>query len=1160
MQRQVSVCAVLLLAIGLIASLPLAGQVSGRVGGNVVDPTGNAIVGAEATLINQGTGETAATKSNEIGAFLFPNVLPGTYTLRVRMDGFSVHERSNLVVSANQSLTLGNVTLAIGTVSEKIEVVAQGATVQTDNSGQASVLSSNQLSGLMQRGRDVVALLTVLPGVTQNASSDALGGNWGTETPNMQGMRSHWNAFALDGQPGADIDALSFFTISVSMDAIDEVSVKSASFLAENGRTPGAQVNIISKSGTKEFHGSAYYFKRHEMFDANNFFNNRLGVSKPLSRYNTIGGVLGGPIFIPGKFNSSKDKLFFFVSREDWRITLPGPLLNTTLPTDLERAGNFSRSFDQNNTLIPVFDPQANGAQFPGNIIPASRINTFGQRMVSWHPAPNFFDTSVSRNAFNYRFQERREQPKYQTQLKLDYVPTSKDRISFRPRWWTSDLQGQAQSTAFGGNFFAQPHHYKYRADAYAGAYTRTFSPTVINEFNIAYSKVQELGTLTDKFDLANVRRDKHGLTGLRQLFPDVNPLQLIPQMSFGGLPNAPSTSFDPRTPIEAGDTRWWFTNNLSWVKQRHNIKFGVYWEQNVASEGPRAAGGGHMGQFVFNRDRNNPLDTNHPFATALLGNFLSYRESSARTNGQAAVYSLEFFAQDSWRVNKKLNIDMGIRFYSFTPWRYRRGIGAALSLDRFELRQAPILYAPARDANGRRVAVNPITGQFFPEPQIGAVVPGVGNRLNGVVLVGDSNYPDGFRERAPLQAAPRMGFAYDVFGNSKTVIRGGAGIAKQTVFSSQNSMWTTTTAPPFIESPSIFYGTIDTFLNAGQVLFPTDFSSFDRKFDNVPTVVNWLFGVQQDVGRGTVLDVSYVANTGRWLRQNRNLNTLPPGVRFLSSSVDPTTNRPLPDNFMRPYPGFQSINYVEDSGYSNYHSLQVGLNRRYASGLQFGVAYTFSKAMGISAQDGGGLPMYRDYRSYLYGKLDFDQTHNFVFNYLYSLPNVRALGGHMMGRAIFHNWEMAGISTFASGFPIGINYSFIDGVDRLGGGDAGRVNIIAKPTLSRGERTFERYFNTAAVAAPLARGDFGNAPRDVFRRPGISNWDFSIYKNFPITERSRFQFRWEFYNLFNHTQFNAVDNNARFDAQGNQVNGQFGQITGARTPRQMQGSLRFEF
>jgi hypothetical protein len=1151
-------CAVL--AALTLAAAALAAQVSGRLSGSVVDQSGNVIVGADVVLTNERTGESASTKSNDLGVFLFPNVVPGSYSVRVEMSGFRAQELTNLVVNANQSLTVGNIQMAIGAVTEKISVVAQGSLVQTDNSGQAALLSSNQMAGLMQRGRDVVAMMTVLPGVSQNSASDALGGNWGTETPNMQGMRSHWNVFALDGQPGADIDALSFFTLSVSMDAIEEVSVKQSSFLAENGRTPGSQVNIVSKSGTKEFHGTAYYFKRHEQFDANNFFNNRQGLGKPLSRFNTFGVAVGGPIYIPGKFNTGKDKLFFFVSREDWRITLPGPLWNTTLPTSLERQGNFSQSFDQNGALIPVLDPLAGGAQFPGNIIPANRINVYGQRMVGWHPEPNFFDASITRGAFNYRFQERRTQPKEQTQLKIDYLPTSKDRISFRPRWWVSDLRGQSQSTAFGGNFFAQPHHYEYPTEAYAAAYTRTFSPTVVNEFNFAYSRVRELGTLSPERNLDNVRREKHNLQNLGQLFPTVNPLNLIPQMSFGGLPNSPNTTFDPRTPIEAGDKRFFLTNNLSWVKGRHNLKFGFYWERNIASEGPRAAGGGHMGNFNFGRDRNNALDTNHPFANALVGNFFSYQESSARTRGEAAVYSAEWFAQDSWRVNRRLNIDLGVRFYSFTPWRYTNEFGAALALDRWDAAKVPALYRPAIDPTGRRVAQDPISGRYFPAPQIGAIVPGSGDRLNGVVLVGDPTYPAGFRERPPVRVAPRAGFALDVFGTGKTVIRGGAGVATQTVFSSQNSMWTTTTAPPFIESPSIFYGTIDTFLNTGTVVFPTDSSSFEKQFNNPPTVYNWLFGIQQDVGFGSVLDVSYVGNTGRHLRQNRNLNTLAPGVRFLPGSQDPTTGRPLPDIFLRPRVGFQNVNYIEDSGYSNYHSMQVAWNRRYTKGLQYGVAYTWSKAMGLTNQDGGGLPMFRDYRSYLYGKLGFDQTHMFVANYLYSFPNANALGANGFTKAVFHHWEVAGITTFASGFPQSIAFSFADGVDRWGGGDAPRVNMLANPLLPRSERTFERYFNTAAIGAPVGVGDFGNAPRDVYRGPGIANWDFTLFKNFPIKEQIRFQFRWELYNLFNHTQFSAVDNNARFDSQGRQINGQFGQLTAARTARQMQFSLRFEF
>ncbi|MGH9633116.1 MAG: carboxypeptidase regulatory-like domain-containing protein, partial [Bryobacteraceae bacterium] len=303
-----------------LAATTLLAQTAGRITGTVVDPTQNVVVGAEITLINEGTGQTSATQSNNTGAFIFPNALAGTYTVRVQAPGFSVLERSRQVLNAGESLALGDLELAVGTVSEKVTVEAQGTVVQTDSSNQTAVLTTSQLGGLMSRGRDIVSLMTVLPGVTQNASSDSLGGNWGTGTPNMQGMRSHWNTFLLDGQPGSDIDVLNFFTISVSMDTISEVAVKQTSYLAEEGRNPGVHVNIISKSATKEFHGSAYWFKRHEMFNANNFFNNRLGIAKPLTRYNTYGGVLGGPVYIPKVWNTSKDKLFFFVSEELWRV------------------------------------------------------------------------------------------------------------------------------------------------------------------------------------------------------------------------------------------------------------------------------------------------------------------------------------------------------------------------------------------------------------------------------------------------------------------------------------------------------------------------------------------------------------------------------------------------------------------------------------------------------------------------------------------------------------------------------------------------------------------------------------------------------------------------------------------------------------------------
>jgi hypothetical protein len=352
----------------------------------------------------------------------------------------------------------------------------------------------------------------------------------------------------------------------------------------------------------------------------------------------------------------------------------------------------------------------------------------------------------------------------------------------------------------------------------------------------------------------------------------------------------------------------------------------------------------------------------------------------------------------------------------------------------------------------------------------------------------------------------------------------------------------------------------VDTFLSAQGVLFPSSVFAHDR--DPVtPSVYNYSFGIQQGIGFNTILDVSYVGNVARHLLQRRNLNTVPYGARFQGGNSDPTNpSTPLPDNFFRPFPGYTNLTYQEHSGTSNYNGLHVNVTRQFSKGLQFGAAYTWSKSMGLTDNDNQTLPTYQDYRVWNYGKLSFDQTHKLVGNFLWELPRLTRVVPNPAIKAVFDEWQFNGIATFSSGTPSGIGFTTTDNADITGGGDGARVVMLQNPILGRSERTFDRWFNTNAFGRP-ARGTFGNAPKDVFRRPGINNWDLILLKRFPLGKESRsLQFRMEMYNAFNHTQFFGVDSTARFDAAGNQVNALFGQVNAARLPRLMQFALHLYF
>ncbi len=1140
----------------LFAAQLLTGQTtSAQLSGTVLDPTSAVVVGAKVTLRNESTSETRTSVTNEVGAFVFPSLVPGTYRISIEAPGFKTMEQRGIVLTANDRRSVGTITLQLGNVAESVTVEAQALEVQTRTAENSSMLSSDQLRYLSTRGRDVISLLRLIPGVTPGTDAESLGGTFGTFLPAVNGQSAGFNQVTLDGQSGTDVDIVGSFNGATSMDAIAEVKVLRNTYQAEYGRNASAVVNIVSKSGTREFHGSAYWFKRNEALNANNFFNNRNRLRRPMYRHDIYGGTIGGPVYIPNKFNRNRDKLFFFYSRENLLTFTPQNPGTVTMPTQLERAGDFSQTLDVSGRLIVIRDPAA-GAPFPGNVIPPARINKYGQAILNIFKLPNFFDRSISGGNYNYVWQQVSEVPKKQNMVKIDFTPNTVDRVSVRVRTWWADTR---QYNIFGtiqSNWDLLHSHYLFTENSIAGTWTRVLSPRSVNEFTASYRALSETSPKRRPDEYDPITRSKRGLAGLGQWYPTGNPEDIIPQLSFGGVPNAANVATDVlgRLPIDAHDYRYTVVDNFSYTVGTHALKFGVYFEFNNASEGPR---GNFSGNFAFGRDVNNPNDSNWAYSNAILGNFLSYTEATNKTVGRNTLTLWEWFAQDSWQATRKLSLEYGVRFSLGSAWKFPDGDAAAFSRTAYDPAKAPALITPALDAQGKRVGKNPVTGALVPAVLIGFYAPNSGNVTNGMVTAPESRFDNGFNKGTGVRLGPRFGFAYDVFGNRKTALRGGAAITRNPINSNGRYSNNVPYSPPIQFNPQLFYGNLDTFLGSAGYLSPPPgrLASYEEDMKTT-SLYSWSLSIQHDLGHGILADIAYVGNAGRFIQQQQNINQLPYGIRFLPSSADPANpSVPLPDNFLRPYRGYGNINHYVNRGISNYHALQVSVNRRFERNYQFGLAYTWSKAM----DDGFNVTTYLDNRMRNYGMSDHDRTHVLTLNFTYALPRVSSLAPHAFVRYALDGWLLSGIATFASGAPSGVSFTTVTATDLTGGGDGQRVNVKGSLVLPRGQRSFSRWFATENVALP-AKGDIGNAARVLFRGPGTNNWDLTAFKDFPVTERAKFQLRWEAYNVFNHTQWSSVNTQARFDSQGNQVNSLFGTITGARTPRVMQGSLRFEF
>ena len=1132
-------------------SLSHAQNVTSSLNGVLVDPAGSAVPGASCTLTNLEGGTSLKAISEASGLFTFPAVAAGAYSLEVKATGFKSLSLTGIAVIASERHALGNLTLQVGDVRQSIEVTAEVAALQLASGERSGLVTGTQVNDLALKGRDYFALMQTITGVVDTVTSRDATSNTAGAGVYINGARDNTKNITVDGITAMDSGSNGSLTFEPNMDSIGEVRVLTSNYQAEYGRNAGGGVMAITKSGTRDFHGSGYDFYRNETLNANDFFSNRTGTARLPYRYRITGYSLGGPVYFPHKFNSSKNKLFFFWSQEftGFKQNFGAMFVNT--PTALERAGDFSQSRNVSGGLITIKDPQT-GQPFPGNVIPKTRISSLGLSILNYYPTPNYTDPDP-RNAYrwNYRSVYSGNTPRRNDMVRTDWNASSTLQIYYRYGRDTDNTLFPWGGKAGSVNYLISPVYVNRFGDGHLAHVVKTFSPTLVNEFTAARSMVNRY------FDYVNPAAEARSAMGNPPYWYDHSNLtrNYIPIVQFGGQPaNTIYANLPFPIPNYYNNPIYTVNDGLSKVWNQHSFKVGIYWEHDQQQY---PIGSTYSGVFNFAVNANNPLETGDSFANALLGNFYSYTEGQKLLIGVDDWGTLEWYAQDNWRVNKRLTLDVGIRFFHAPPPYELSHQAAGFDPALFTPQQAPALYVPAI-ANGSRVAKDPLSGATAPAPLIGQYVPGSGNPANGLFIGGLNGAPAGLVTHPAVSYAPRFGFAYDLFGNGKTAVRGGWGLFYDIMQTNPSNA--TTGNPPISYSPTLYFGNLSTYTQGGGVIGPSNLSTMYGAH-KPPSVMNFSFGIQQRVA-GIVFDASYVGSLSRNTYYLYNINPIPIGAHFNPANFDPTQppGTPLPDNFLRRYPGYGNISVYDNGASSNYNSLQVSVSRHLARGLQFGVAYTFSKALDVADSDTTSVSPYFSARSRNYGPASFDRNNVLVVNYLYELPK---LGGRTHFRPahwVLDDWQLSGITSFIAGAPFVPGFSTTNSADITGSTESARINLVGDPNISKGDRTFYHNFNTAAFALP-AVGTFGTAGIGILRGPGINNWDMAASKRFTLFSESRWiQFRAEFFNAWNHTQFAGLFTTAQFNPAGQQTDPNFGAFSSSRPPRVIQFSLKAVF
>lgn len=1161
----------------LAASTALFGQsTSGSITGTARDSAGALVPDAVVTVTNSEINLTRETRTNEEGVFTVAQLPPGTYNVTIEKSGFKKLEKSDVILSAITQTNAGYFTLEVGDVTNVVTVTADTAQlqIQSETGERSGIVTNTQLKNLALNGRNPLDFMKTLPGV---AVGNVNFGQTATSTSNLgafniNGTRGNQKELTVDGSSNVDTGNNVDTHASLNPDAISEIKVLTSNYQAEYGRAGGGFIAIVTKSGTNDFHGALRYFRRHDSMNANNFFRNAQGSNpngsarqpRNLYRFNYYGYDVSGPIYLP-RFGeggpaiwSGKNKLFFYWNQEFYRQLAPEGARNIQVPTLAERTGDFSNTRDGNNNLITVRDSTnclGNGATtpFPGNRIPQQCWYNNGQAILNVYPQPNF----TGNPQFNYTSAISTLYPRREDILRLDYNISDKTRLTGRYLNNHEERLLAYGNFASALNFPLSPISFPRPGKNGVITLTHTFSPTLTNEFIFGPSKN------TIFYDAADdqVTRAAKGIT-VPLLFPAVNFADYIPNFRYGGAASQtfPFTDFNG-LPFTNKNVTYNFIDNVSKIIGSHTIKMGFYAQRSLKDQ---TSFGRINGDINFTHDGQNPLSTGYTYANALQGIYDSYTQASNFLTGQYRYWNIEGYVQDNWKFNRKLTLDYGLRVAWYEPQYDKLLQTAVFNPALYDRSRAVRIFTPTCvnnvfpcSGNNRRSVdpallqpgFTPTVANTQPGAFIGAIVPNSGDIANGMGQAGKGYFKGGFKSRGP-QWAPRVGFAYDLLGDGKTVVRGGFGISYDRI--NGNVAFDQIQNPPGILQPVLRFGRLQD-ITPGQagVIAPSTVFGYDPE-GHIPTVYSMSLSVQRNLGFGTVIDVAWVSTQSRHLWQTRNVNATPFGFLFTRAAQDPTFfaggvvpasdpsipqayrdaglsfdgSKALPANLIRPFPGYDTIQQREFVGSSNYQSLQVSVNRRFSRGFTFSLAYTFSKAMGTGDNDNNFTNPYNT-RLYDYRVLNFDRTHIFVASYVYDLPKLGSrFGNNWLSRTALNGWQISGITSLITGnpFELGVGIAGVNANQRITGSwtEPPRYTLSSEP--GRGPNGL--LIDPSAFVVP-GLGSLGLGNRNYLRNPGINNTDLSLFKNFPVgdSEKGRYlQLRVEAFNVFNQTQFSGIN------------------------------------